>query len=485
MATTNFEDYTHQQLLAMIASVNSGAASGRGKDLIEAAKVIKQIGEDLKKYRVADWEGEAADAFNEWVNETGNTTLRLAEYSDESGKWMTRAAATMGDSKSAMPAFDTSAQENYDAARKYRNDPDSATIGPKAQAKLAADRREAITAMTRLAQSYEASTTGLNGLTPPTFNPPPDTFVPEVVLDGQDVYRDPGTGDGARRTTSSETTPVANDRSTPDNKPGWVPGHGPNPDATVPSVSTPPPSIPDKDVNVDLDSVQTLPPSTQPVTPNLPGPPVGPGPGPGNPGPFPPFTLPPTAGPGPGLPGPGPGGPGTRPPQSGPGPLGKSPVSPGLPPRDNGISGGRQITTSGPNTGIPRSTVIGHGEGGQSGQTGRAMGGGGGLGGNVGGPNNTAGGRRLAQEPGGLVGGRQPGAGGRSGTGGQPFTQGGSGLVRNQGPGAVGGPVGHAGAGARTAGKRREGPNGERPDYLTEDEETWQGNRRVVPPVID
>ncbi|MBW5486326.1 hypothetical protein GPJ59_31805 [Streptomyces bambusae] len=84
-----------------------------------------------------------------------------------------------------------------------------------------------------------------------------------------------------------------------------------------------------------------------------------------------------------------------------------------------------------------------------------------------------------------MVGGRPPTAGGRSATGGQPFTQGGSGLVRNTGPGGVGGAAGHAGSGTRTAGKKRADSKGERPDYLAEDEETWQGNRKVVPPVID
>jgi hypothetical protein len=39
------------------------------------------------------------------------------------------------------------------------------------------------------------------------------------------------------------------------------------------------------------------------------------------------------------------------------------------------------------------------------------------------------------------------------------------------------------GPGARTTGRDE---NGERPDYLVEDDEAWQqGGRRVVPPVID
>ncbi|WP_199808142.1 hypothetical protein [Streptomyces sp. NRRL F-2580] len=47
------------------------------------------------------------------------------------------------------------------------------------------------------------------------------------------------------------------------------------------------------------------------------------------------------------------------------------------------------------------------------------------------------------------------------------------------------GATGHAGARTQTPGKRPDDQPGERADYLVEDEETWQGNRRVVPPVID
>ncbi|CAM5234325.1 hypothetical protein [Streptomyces narbonensis] len=143
-----------------------------------------------------------------------------------------------------------------------------------------------------------------------------------------------------------------------------------------------------------------------------------------------------------------------------------------------GISGGRQVqsTQGRPATGIPRSTVIGTEQGGRNGTgMGRGpMGGGMGtsMGGGMGaGQNGISGGRRLAGETGGVVGGKAQRPGAAAGAGARPFTPGGSGLVR----------------GATTpAGREREETNGERPDYLVEDEETWQqGNRRVAPPVID
>ncbi|MCB5181781.1 hypothetical protein [Streptomyces antimicrobicus] len=487
MATTNFEGHSHQELLAMISSVNAETVKSRGQLLKDAEVTITKIGNDLKNHRVEGWEGKAAEAFQEWVNAMGNATLRLGEYSKTGGTWMQNAAQTIIEVKANMPKYDTSAAENLEAAQKYHNDPDSAQIGREATSKLSKDRQEAIQQMTKLAQSYEASTTQMNRAEVPVFPPPPATFVPDAGVgsdtdiarpggDGGTRYRDSGLGDeqgGRQRDTGGG-----------DDRPGQIPGREATPDNRPPSTTVP---RPDKDVDLDLDNVGTLPkPETMPGQPNvLPPTSAPPGGGPVLP---PPVTLPPTSGP---RTTPGPLGPtggrqtGGLPQTSGPvgktgglpqtsGPVGKAG---GLPPRE-GISGGRPVQTSGRSTGIPRSTVIG---GHESGPMGRGLpGGGGGLGGPGGGQNGFAGGRRLASERGGIVGGRPPGAGGRSTMGGQGFTQGGSGLVRNQPTGGAVGPTG-----SRTPDKKRSDTKGKRPDYLTEDEETWQGDRKVVPPVID
>ncbi|RSS76924.1 hypothetical protein [Streptomyces sp. WAC06614] len=481
MATTNFEGYSHQELLAMIASVNAEAVKSRGQLLKEAEVTITKIGNDLKNHKVEGWEGKAAQAFQEWVNAMGNETLRLGEYSKTGGTWMENAAQTIIEVKANMPKYDTSAAENLEAAQKYHNDPDSAQIGREATSKLSKDRQEAIQQLTKLAQSYEASSTQMNKAQPPVFPPPPADFVPAGRDGDTSIARPDGGGDARHREPSLDDGPTGRRRDTGgDDKPGYVPGHGPDPDNRPPSTTGP---RPDTDTRVNIDTTtlpeRTTPPSEVRVPPTTTGPTPG-----GGPVLLPP-TLPPTLGPRtptPGLPGQGPVGstggrqPSGLPPTSGPGGKNVGPAG-GLPPRD-GISGGRQVQTGGRNTGIPRSTVIGGSEGGPMGRG--APGGAGGLGGGLGGgQNGVAGGRRLATERGGVVGGRAPGAGGRSTTGGQAFTQGGSGLVRGQGAAAVGGP------GARTPNKKRTDTKGKRPDYLAEDEETWQGDRKVVPPVID
>ncbi|WP_073915681.1 WXG100 family type VII secretion target [Streptomyces sp. CB00455] len=484
---TDFEGYTHQQLKAMIASLDPETAKARAAQLKKASEDIAKIAEKLKKHRVTGWEGEGAVAFQEWVGRAGNATLRLSEYSAEGSKWMTDAVQKMVEA-SKMPAYDTDAAANLEAAKKFHNDPDSQQIRQESSAKLNSEHAEAVKLMKALAESYEQSSTQMNKAEIPTFPPPPQAFVPTGYNPYEDVARDGGGTGTAERSgyTDVPSSPTSRDRS---NDPGWVPGHPPQTDSTRPPATTltppPVPLTPDRDVSVGLDHVATLPPPTTlpqgPVTPGgpLPTGPTGVGPV------LPPVSLPPFSGPT--VPTTGPGRVGTLPGLSGPtlpggGKFGGS--LPGLPPRDTGILGGKPVSTSGPSSSIPRGTVIGA-EGTQAGRGMNGMMGGGAHGGThagVGGPST---GRRLASEPGGIVGGRQPVTGGGTAKAGQPFTQGGSGLVRNNAGGAGAAPMSQAGAGARTPGKRRDDHGGERPDYLAEDEETWQSNRRVAPPVID
>ncbi|MFD7260876.1 WXG100 family type VII secretion target [Streptomyces sp. NPDC059874] len=474
MATT-FDGYSHQQLRAMIAGIDPETVQARADQLKKASDDIAKIAEKLKNHVVTGWEGEGATAYQEWVGRAGNATLRLSEYSKTGSEWMGRTVQLMHEA-AKMPVVDADATANLEAARKYHNDPDAPKIGADAQKKLDSDHREAVRLMNNLAQSYEQSSGEMNKAEVPTFPPPPEVLVPQNVYGSEDMERQGGGSGGGGSSSSPYTT--SGPRTSAPSDPGVIPSP-PQADNVLPPRTAPDPQPQnlEQEVDVDLDTVGTLPPPTTqgvpPATPTPQGPPPT-GPGLPTPGPFvPPMTSPPIGG----LKGPGPLAPlpGTS------GPLGKLGGPPGLPPRDTGIMGGRQVTTNGPSASIPRGTVIGEGP-----QAGRAMGGGMGHGpGASHGPGGSPVGRRLAMEPGGVVGGRQAGAGNRLAPGGQPFTQGGSGLVRNSSGGAGAGAVGHAGAGARTAGNRRDDQGGDRPDYLAEDEETWQGNRRVVPPVID
>ncbi|MFD9480340.1 WXG100 family type VII secretion target [Streptomyces nojiriensis] len=481
---TDFESFTHQQMRDMIASLDPTSVQARADQLASAAEKIKTIGEVLKQHVVTGWEGEGADAFQLWVGRAGNATLRLGEYSAKGGEWMGKVVQTMTEA-TKMTAVDSTATKNLAATIEHHNDPDAAKVRSEAQTILDADHREAVRLMTNLAQSYQLSSTEMDKAPIPTFPPPPEKFLPPDLGGTADVERSGG-GSGAVGSAGSSYPVTGPGGSAPANEPGFVQGRPSQPDNTLPTTTLPAPVTPDHDVEVDLDTVGTLPPNqTLPPVTAPPGGPLPTSPGGPTPGPFvPPMAVPPISGvKGPGLPGvfgPGIPVPGT------PGPLGKGGGLPGMLPRDSGIMGGRPVTSTGPSSGIPRGTVIGEGA-----QAGRPMGGGG-MGHGGGGAHGSSqggfsGGRRLASEPGGVVGGRQTGAVGRPGVGGQPFTQGGSGLVRNGAGGGAGmRPMGHAGgAGMQTPGRQRNDQGGERPDYLAEDEETWQGSRRVVPPVID
>ncbi|MER6201057.1 hypothetical protein ABT234_27275 [Streptomyces sp. NPDC001586] len=466
--------------------MNPAQATDCAAALTAAAKWIEEIGNKLKDHKVKDWEGEAARAFEIWVNQTGSATLVLAQYSATGGKYMAEAAQIMREvapteyGAGDMPKYNASAEatlkENLETSRKYHNDPDAVQMGQEAWSKLSGDHARAVDAMTKLAGAYEKSSTHMEAAKIPTFPPPPNVLVPPGYYGSDDRARPGGESGGGIGSTGSSYTTTGSSHSTSSDDPGSVTSRPQQPDSTIPSAHLP--STPDHEVDVDLDNVATLPDRTVPPVTTLPGllptGPVSPTPGPM----LPPMGFPPVGGTklpsltGPGI-GPYPtlGGPGTPP------PGGKAV---GMPPRDSGITGGRPVTSTGPSSGIPRGNVIGEGS-----HAGRGMGGGMGPGGgHGGGQNGFAAGRRLASEPGGIVGGK-PGTGARPIASGQPFTQGGSGLVRNGAGGAGTGAMGHAGARAQTPGKRRDDQKGERPDYLAEDEETWQANRRVVPPVVD
>ncbi|MFD9380335.1 WXG100 family type VII secretion target [Streptomyces sp. NPDC059999] len=476
-----FEKHTLEQLMAMIANFSPETVEARGTALIQAAGEIKSIGETLKSHKVSGWEGEAATAFQEWVSQAGSATLRLSEYSATGGKYMVEAGQTMREVRRDMPKqgeVDTE-KANVAAAKEFHNDPDAQPVGRASRRKLDLHHMAAVQQLDKLTTSYKQSAYQMNTAEIPTFPPPPANFVPRGV-DGVGVYGNSG-GDSGAGVEGSSAYGTSGRSVASSEVPAGSAMHPSRSNDSV-SVSLPPDPggtlvspVPDRDLNLDLNNAGTLPDKTLPSAPAGTGP-IGPGgttvtPG----GVIPHAPLSPVVGlvkPGGGL---GPVGGGMFPGTSGL--TGKAGTVAGFPPRDTGIVGGRPISGGGPSAGIPRGTVIGA-EGGQT--AGRGMMGGG-MGGGAGGPHGAAGGsavgRRLATEPGGVVGGRPPVSGGRSVTGGQSFTQGGSGLVRG---GAGAGPVG-----AQGLGKRRDGQGGERPDYLAEDDETWQTNRRVVPPVID
>ncbi|WP_245727540.1 hypothetical protein [Streptomyces vietnamensis] len=489
----------HEQMLAWLDEASSYNVGEAARRLATAATQLEKIANELRTaMHGMDWEGEAEKAFVEWATNVANSTTGLADYSERGSKWMSENASAISVAQSAIPRYTSheAAKANLQAAQKYHNDPDSQTIARNArnqmspseelaaiEAKERENQQAAAAEMERLSQAYQWSSFHMGSTEPPTFPPPPGAFVPaDTGKYGRDSSYIGSTPQSDNRSTGTDTstgthTSTHTTRSQPDTHSTIdTTTAPPTGDPTGPTHVIKPEVRPDTPADLGIDSVKTPPkPDITVPTTQLPG---GPPPVTKPDGGMPPLVTP-------GMPpltvkgGPGPLGP-TSPLTGGTGtPRGPQTgglrTGPGMP--REGISGGRQVpsTTGRPQTGIPRSTVIGNEPNGQN-RTGmgrgmgRGMGGAHGMGGPTGGPagqNGISGGRRLAGEAGGVVGGKAQRAGAAGG--GKPFTAGGSGLVRGN---------------AAKPGEREE-QNGERPDYLVEDEETWQQGRRVAPPVID
>ncbi|MER7946552.1 hypothetical protein ABTY59_04040 [Streptomyces sp. NPDC096079] len=491
---TNFAGMGHEQMLAWLDEASSYYVGDAARRLKSVSQQMATIAGDLRaSMRNMDWEGEAEKAFVEWATNVANSTTSLSDYAEHGAVCMEDNSTAIASAQSAMPRYTSqaSAKANLDAAMKYHNDPDAQTIARNARSQMATsddaaaikakqeeNRQAAADEMYRLSSAYQWSSLRMKNEVPPTFPPPPGAFVPEapdtrdsssyIGSTQESGNRSTGTGTDTSTGTRTTHTPPPGPPATPD-----TPSVPPKGDPTGPTHVVKPEVRPDVPADLGIDSVKTPPkPDITVPTTQLPG---GPPPVTKPDGGLPPLVTP-------GMPpvtvkgGPGPLGP-TSPVTGGTGnprgPLtGGLRNGPGMP--REGISGGRQVpnTLGRPQTGIPRSTVIGNEPTAGQNRTGmgRGMGGAHGMGGPMGGASGQGGitgGRRLAGESGGVVGGKAQRAAGTGG--GKPFTAGGSGLVRGN---------------AAKPGEREE-QNGERPDYLVEDEETWQQGRRVAPPVID
>ncbi|MCX4823444.1 hypothetical protein OG883_26905 [Streptomyces sp. NBC_01142] len=501
--TTPFHSMSHEEMLAWLDQASSVQVQAAADRLSSAYVEIGKIAQQLKfRPERVEWKGEGFQAFVEWGESLASATQRLADYSQSASEWMSRAAEDIATTQKAIPRYTSKEQAsaNLEAAKSAPNDTDSKTVAANATAALAAteekNRVEAADMMRELAGSYKTSYVEIGKLEVPTFQPPPDQFVPDGgrVSGGgsQDLARSGSDGSSSsaeRAYAPAQERTVARDEVSQARVDTGAGTGGISAGASRP-VEGP--------VDMGIDSVATLPDPAPTAPPGTPGPPTSrpDGLGPVTPGPVLPGRIPPTFGGNPAVPNTG--GPGGKTPQGGRSvvPSGQAGTNPRMP-RESGIAGGRPVPPStGRSTGgIPRGTVVGNeattargpmGRGGMPGMPG--MPGGGPMGGASQG--GISGGRRLGSEMGGIVGGRPQQPGQNSA---RPFTPGGSGLVRGVDPSSTGGAnagqAGRTGAvppGSQGANSRRDDRNGERPDYLSEDEETWQqGNRRVVPPVID
>lgn len=531
---TSFEGHELNAMIDLIEHSNPEQLEEAGEALWNARSSLNDAAQELSDFIGAvDWEGESGTAFRDWGKGLVAHARKLGEFAEAAGTQITVAGTGLASVRNSLPPRDTrltrKAPDEIEAPKRIEGNPEY-----EAALKVEKHRQEAINQANRLASYYAVSQETLAAQEPPRFEKTLDVAMPRPQGRGRGGERElapESTGSepvgGGSPQSLSEFSATGNQKSVV-NGPG-----GESPVAVAPVLQ--------QGTSTEINSVSAPP---VPVTPSstspAPPPPTGPA-GPSG-GPVLPVangfvnpvtnsssrrTQGPAGGPravgqpgtgrfrggsdsgsGPtanGRSGPtvgrptstgggsasgttGRGGGGSQSPTAGrSGVTGGRPVTGGGhagrtgtsgPPagRANGIMGGTpQRATSGSGTpggvrGGPRGPVIGGGatqSGGTTGGAGRR----GVIGGGT--PNSAPrpGGKGTSSTNG-VVGKPRGGAPG-AGAGARGFTAGGAGLVR--GP-----------AGRRNSDDEDQDEGTSRPDYLTEDRETWEaGRREAAPPVIE
>ncbi|MFE9041351.1 hypothetical protein ACFYOG_10570 [Streptomyces sp. NPDC007818] len=534
--STSFEGARLNDMLDLLESANPSDLEQAGEALENATKSLNAAAKELNSFVAGvDWKGEAAVEFQRYGSEVVTYAWDIGKVANAVGSQMKVASTGLTSVRNARPPRDNRLVQkkptDFTEVEKVEKNEDyqKAVAAEK-------DRQEAINQMNRLASFYAVSQSTLRGQEMPK---PPEAYKAAVPRPTRDYF---GTGESGTSGSGSARDGLSRESSGPissveDRTTQTVPRTGDQLDGSDPIREKP-----SDDTRVQIDTVKTLPPPTLPNTPPTPTAPTN-TPPPTGPGMPPPLTLgtpPRTGGPkitaNPGGPRPATGRTGTSRtvgPTSQPavgragGPKGPQTLGRTGNPTTSPMVGRQTGPTSSPAVGRPSgptsSPATGRNTGpmgraggppttAQSGQTGRAtpqtgrpgqpatgrtptgranpiMGGtqqratGGSTGSRI--PRGTVVGSEGAAA--GRTAGARPSQSGVVGANNAKATPRPAGRGTPSSNGVVGTPRGMGGRGTQRPGREEQEREGSaRPDYLTEDEETWNNRRRgAVPPVID
>ncbi len=533
LARTSFESHELNAMIDLVESANPADMESAGTALWKARDALRDAARELQDYiDKVEWKGESGNEFRSFGRELAEHARSLGTFADAAGTQITVAGTGLASVHKSMPPRDgrqaKKSVEDIEAPGRIEGNPEY-----DAAVKVEKDRQEAINQMNRLASFYAVSAQTLETQEPPKFHrtlkasvPPPSGSAGPGPTPGSTPASPDLSG-----VTAPQSVAVSNHTD----------ASGTGGTARAEAIGTVGPGavtpVPDRSPSMAIDSVAAPP---APTT-SLSAPPVSSATGPPSPagGATPPIMAggfvnpvkggaahaagatgrPRAAGQnagtagrqgaagggsaaavragGAGRPGPLSSGPAAMGRAGAAGPVGSAGHTPaagrsgaaGQPmaghagtggsaaPRAagsaNGIVGGNpQRTAAGSSTPrLPRGTVIG-GEATASGRTAGRAGQQGVFGAHPASGASGPGGRGTASSNGVVGTPRSSAPGSRPGAGG--FSQGGAGLVR--------GPAGQR----QTGNEEQERTGSPRPDYLTEDEETWAARRRgTVPPVIE
>ncbi|MFF2616505.1 WXG100 family type VII secretion target [Kitasatospora sp. NPDC058046] len=483
MVYTDFTKYSHAQLRTMAQALDPGAVMAAGDPWRKAADTLKQIRQTLTKASTeaaTSWEGTTSDAFHTRMLTLAASINNAAAYANDAANTLHNTSEAMAKAKRDMPEE----PGNWDKVKDTVGD---ALFGDDDEHIPLADRKkaEAAAIMQTLAMHYRVATPALKP--PPALDakkPPTD---PVRSQDRDATNPEDPSGSAAAAGAVMAGMMATADRAAPAAKGGSGTTTGRSSGRSVAPRSSMVSATAPTDSGIKGGTAQAAPrplPSAVPVGSTA--------------------TDKPGVGAGIGT-GPGTGIDGTSVPKA-PNTSVATPSNTGIPAAPSGVPGSPNGTPA-PVVGMPgradSDTVRGSGprgmasrEGEMAGpapRSGRAFGSSEAVGGRFdqGGrvvPDLRSGGG-ASGKTGGAVG-SGGGAVGREG-GRQAFTEGGSGLgARNRGrteppsgPTAGMGPVMGAGDARRGGnGKRKDG---KRPDYLIEDAETWESEKKANPNVVE
>ncbi|MCX5400139.1 WXG100 family type VII secretion target [Streptomyces sp. NBC_00102] len=508
---TSFEGHDLNAMIDLVENSDPADLEAAGQALYKARDAIREAAKELGDHiAVVDWKGEANIAFRDWGAGLVAHATRLSEFADSAATQITVAGTGLASVKSSLPPRDTRAIRK---APKDIPSPERIDSNPEyaAAVKVEGHRQEAINQANRLASYYSVTSEVLATQEAPRFDMQLSVDMPRP----RGKLKDPDASSGSSGQSGSglpgHTSSTGTVRSVTGEVTSTQPHH------TADELVTTKPVL-DSDTRTEIDSVtppSTLPPTTQSPS-SAPPTATGGSPGPGS-------TVFPSTGPlgGGGVRG------GSVKPASGTAGTAKGSARTGLPGGSNSATQRTATGNSGRSTGGSQNF-------GRSGGTSSASGRSGVSGGRpVAGQSGSSTGSTPRAGRGGITGGtpqQKPSASGASGArtggrgtviGGQSNGQGGAsarsagqrGVIGNGSSagrptgrgtagsnGVVGTPRGRSGgkgftsggAGLVRPGGRREREEEEennastRPDYLTEDEETWTAGRpQAAPPVID
>nr|WP_202546274.1 hypothetical protein [Streptomyces sp. SID2119] len=505
---TSFEGHELNAIIDLVENANPADMENAGKALWEARDAIRSASKELSDHiNGVDWQGESGEAFRKWGLSLATHAEKLGDFADAAGTQITVAGTGLASVRNSMPPRDrrmiqTDVDDILFPARTETNPQYAAAVT------VEKNRQEAINQINRLASYYAVSEEVLAGQEPPRFDqrlgvdmPKPqglDRSAPGAVAQRGEILSNESTAQSSPERATAAV--LGGDRTPTVQHPVEALGQAPVLDKStsteINSVATP--TVPNTATGTPFTPSATSGPGpvntpTPPMAPSL-GNPVsasysratGPAGGPrsvnqagGGLGKASPTGASATARGGTGAPVGRP-----SPMASGPSVTGRSGGGTQLPTAgQSGVTGGRPIAAQG-STATPGTSRAGQGNGIVGGTPQRATSAASGAGGArgvsrgtvIGGPGASGNAPRSGQRGGPVSGanGVVGAARGTSGSGSKGFTAGGAGLVR--------GPAGRR----KTDRKDEESTGSTRPDYLTEDEETWAARRRgAVPPVVE